>query len=102
MKRKLFLVVLVAIVAMMFAACASSAKTEAPASPDQEKAVALFAEVNTLRADFLKQGKDLTKDPYGRAEAIYELSRIYMDKKMYTEALPGLGQCKTYYTNFLK
>lgn len=100
MKRKLFLVVLVAIVAFMFASCASSAS--APESPDKDEAVALYAEVNNLRTEFLKQGKDLTKDPYGRAESIYALGSIYMEKKMYTEALQPLGQAKTYYSGFLK
>ena len=98
MKRKLFLVVLVAFVAMMFAACATSAPV--PESPDKDKAVALYAEVNALRDKFLTQKKDLTQEPYGRAESIYALSSIYMEKKMYTEALPGLGQAKTYYTKF--
>ena len=89
--------IVAAIVGLMFIACAS-----APASPDKEKATELYKEVTGLRDQFLKQGKDLTKEPYGRAESIYALSKLYIEKKMYTEALPGLGQAKKYYTDFLK
>jgi hypothetical protein len=91
--------IVAAIVGLMFVSCASSG---AAASPDKDEAIALYNEVKALRAEFLKQGKDVTQEPYGRAEGIYALSELYIEKKMYTEALPGLGQAKTYYTGFLK
>jgi len=99
MKKSLLLIALICFAGLVFFACAS-----APASPDKDEATALYAEVKDLRAQFLKAKPDVdeTKEPYGRAKAIYDLSTIYMEKKMYTEALPGLGQAKTYYTNFLK
>jgi len=96
-RKNVLLIALICIAGLMLFACASG-----PANPDKEKAVALYAEVNALRAEFLKQGKDLTQEPYGRAESIYYLSSIYMEKKMYTEALPGLGQAKKYYEGFNK
>ena len=98
--KKVLVLALVCFAGLMIFACASGGS--AAASPDKDQAVALFAEVKDLRAQFLKLGKDLTKEPYGRGESIYILSEIYMDKKMYTEALPGLGQCKKYYTDWLK
>ncbi len=104
-KKNVLVIALICIVAaiagLMFVACASGETKEAT-NPDKDKAVALYNEVKALRADFLKQGKDLTQEPYGRAESIYALSEIYMEKKMYTEALPGLGQAKTYYQGFVK
>ena len=100
-KKNVLVIALICIVAgivgLMFFACAS-----APASPDKEKAIELYKEVTGLREQFLKKGKDLTQEPYGRAESIYALSKIYIEKKMYTEALPGLGQAKKYYEGFLK
>ena len=101
-KKSVLVVALICIVAaavgLMFAACASSNT----GGKDKDEAVALFDEVKALRTEFLKQGKDVTQEPYGRAESIYALSEIYMEKKMYTEALPGLGQAKKYYEGFLK
>ena len=98
--KKVLVLALICFAGLMFFACASGGS--AAASPDKDQAIALFAEVKGLRTEFLKQGKDLTQEPYGRAESIYALSEIYMDKKMYTEALPGLGQAKKYYEGFLK
>ncbi len=49
MKRKLFLILLVAMLSMMFVACAS--KADAPADPAMEEAVALMEEVNSLKAE---------------------------------------------------
>jgi len=91
--------IVAAIVGLMFIACASGPAGD---SPDKESATALYKEVTDLRAKFLEQKKDLTQEPYGRAESIYALSKLYIEKKMYTEALPGLGQAKKYYTDFLK
>jgi len=101
--------IVAAIVGLMFIACAS-----APASPDKEKATELYKEVTGLRDQFVKKiqtegikgnknpNEVFTQEPYGRAESIYALSKIYIEKKMYTEALPGLGQAKKYYEGFLK
>ncbi|MCL2481068.1 MAG: hypothetical protein FWF38_05105 [Spirochaetaceae bacterium] len=102
MKKNLLVIALICFAGLMFFACASGGKEAA--GPEKDEAIALFAEVKDLRAQFLKAKPDVdeTKEPYGRAKAIYDLSSIYMDKKMYAEALPGLGQAKTYYTNFLK
>ncbi len=105
MKRKLFLVVLVAMVAMMFAACASSAP--APESPDKDKALALYAEVKDLHAQCIAKNVKtyVERDKptsWGRAESIEFLGAQYIEKKMYTEALQPLGQAKVYYTDFLK
>ena len=98
--KKVLVLALICFAGLMFFACASGAKEAA--DPKKDEAIALFAEVKDLRAQFLKLGKDVTQEPYGRGESIYLLSEIYMEKKMYTEALPGLGQAKTYYTNWLK
>ena len=89
--------ILALIIGLMLVAC--TPKTEE--GPDRDEAVALYNEVVGLRTEFLKQGKDLTQEPYGRAESIFALSDIYMERKMYSEALPGLGQAKTYYERFL-
>ena len=107
MKRKLFLVVLVAIVAMMFAACATSAPV--PESPDKDKAIALYAEVQTLQKECITKNVSAYANrdaavptSWGRAESIQFLGSQYMEKKMYTEALQPLGQAKVYYTGYLK
>ena len=98
MKRKLFLILLVAMLSMMFVACAS---TSAPADPAKDEATALYEEVNTLKAECETAGLDKTAGKWGRAISIYELGSIYMDKEMFTEALPPLGQAKTYFSGFL-
>ncbi|MDX9800863.1 MAG: hypothetical protein RBT69_05940 [Spirochaetia bacterium] len=100
MKRKLFLVVLVAIVAMMFVACASS--ESAPADPKEAEAKALYAEVLDLEAKCLAAGLDKKMSNWGRAESIQFLATQYMEKKMYTAAMEPLGQAKVYYTGYLK
>ncbi len=101
MKRKLFLVVLVAIVGMMFVACASSAPAAA-ADPKEAEAKALYAEVQDLQAKCLAAGLDKKNSNWGRAESIQFLGMQYMEKKMYTAAMEPLGQAKVYYTGYLK
>ena len=98
MKRKLFLILLVAMLSMMFVACAS---TKAPADPAMDEAVALFDEVNVLKAECEAAGLDKTAGKWGRAESIYFLGATYMEKDMYTAALQPLGQAKTYFSGFL-
>ena len=98
MKRKLFLILLVAMLSMMFVACASS---KAPADPAKDEATALFEEVNTLKAECEAAGLDKTAGKWGRAESIYFLGSTYFEKEMYTESLQPLGQAKTYFTGFL-
>jgi hypothetical protein len=100
MKRKLFLVVLVAIVALMFASCASSEK--APADPAEAEAKALYAEINDLQAKCLAAGLDKKVSSWGRAESIHFLATQYMEKGMYTAALQPAGQAKVYYEGYLK
>lgn len=102
MKKKLILVVLAVMVIMLFAACASSGSTAATKeSPNKAEAMALYDEVNTLRTESMDAGDAKTQDDFGRAESIYELGRIYMEKGMYTEALQPLGQAKTYFSGYL-
>ena len=100
MKRKLFLVVLVAIVGMMFVACASA--PAAAADPKEAEAKALYAEVQDLQAKCLAAGLDKKNSNWGRAESIQFLGAQYMEKKMYTAAMEPLGQAKVYYTGYLK
>ena len=100
MKRKLFLVVLVVLAAMMFAACASSAPVAA--DPAEAEAKALYAEVNDLQTKCIAAGMDKSKSNWGRAESIHFLGSVYMENEMYTAALEPLGQAKVYYTGYLK
>lgn len=100
MKKKLILVVLAVMAIMLFVACASSGST-AKESPDKAEAVALYDEVNNLRTESMAAGDAKTQSDFGRAESIYELGRIYMEKGMYTEALQPLGQAKTYFSGYL-
>ena len=68
---------------------------------DKNRAIALYEEVKALRIEFMRLGRDVTQEPFGRAESIYLLSELYVQRGMYTESLPGLGQAKTYYLRFL-
>ena len=97
MKRKLFLILLVAMISMMFVACAS--KADAPADPAKDEAVALMDEVNSLKADAEAAGAPESFGKWGRAMSIYDLGVTYFDKEMYTESLQPLGQAKTYFTS---
>lgn len=96
MKRKLFLILLVAMLSMMFVACASS--TKAPADPAQDEAMALMEEVNMLKAEAEAAGAPESFGKWGRAMSIYDLGTTYFDKEMYTASLQPLGQAKTYFT----
>jgi hypothetical protein len=69
--------------------------------PERDNALALLAEVTEYRNQFLLLGRDLTQDPFGRAEAIFDLVSMYVERGMYTEAMPGLGQARTAYRSFL-
>ena len=96
MKRKLFLLVLVALLSMMFVACASG--TKAPADPAMDEAVALMAEVNALKAEAEAAGAPESFGKWGRAMSIYDLGVTYFEKDMFTASLQPLGQAKTYFT----
>ena len=98
MKRKLFLILLVAMLSMMFVACASS---KAPADPAKDEATALLAEVDGLKAECEAAGGEAKFGSWGRAVSIYDLGTTYLDKGMYTEALQPLGQAKTYFSGYL-
>ncbi len=98
MKRKLFIILLIAMLSVMFVACASSAK--APADPKKDEAVALMDEVNKLKAEAVKMGAPEKQKKWGRAESIYDLGVTYFEKEMYTESLQPLGQAKTYFKKF--
>ena len=100
MKRKLFLILLVAIISMMFVACATDSK--AAADPAKAEAMALFDEVNSLKAEAEAKGAPESFGKWGRAISIYDLGSIYMDKEMYSEALAPLGQAKTYFSDAVK
>ena len=101
-RKKVLLIALISFVALFIGLTFACASKE-PVSPDKAEATALYAEVTELRTKWLTTGtRDETVEPFGRAKAIYDLSTLYMDRGMYTEALPGLGQAKTYYTRFLQ